>query len=565
MKPQRFLELLVQRGLLSAAQAQALATRHPHDALEALEALISAQSAPREDLCRAFGDLVKTAYLDLSRTIIRPEAVRLIPREFAVAHQVIALYCFGGTVTVATADPLNLTVMDGVARLAGQPVSPVFSPPGEIVDAIEVQYASLAVLEELKVQVDARHLVKDAVQLDSNRLTELAQDADVVALTRQLLLGAIRERASDIHLEPTETEVRVRLRIDGELREWQQLSHSLLAPVVSRLKLMAGCDIVEQRRPQDGRIVLRLATRSVDLRFSSVPVVRGEKLVLRVLGSIQRQSIPNLEELGFSAANLAVIRRIISTPNGVFFVTGPTGSGKTTTLYSVLKHLNRPGINVMTVEDPIEYRLPGINQVQVNPAVGLTFATALRAFLRQDPNVILVGEVRDAETAKIASQAALTGHLVMSTMHTNNALQAVTRLIEIGVEPFLVAPSIIAVSAQRLVRQVCTVCRQEYPMPADRVARYFGDTHGRSVKLWRGRGCADCGGTGYRGRLAIHEIFLLTDAVRHLIARNASILDIQALALEHGFRPMLHDGLKKALRGLTTIEEIERTVAVVVD
>jgi type IV pilus assembly protein PilB len=561
MRSHRFLDLLVQKSHLSKAGAQAMAARHQGNSLAALEELIVAQAVPKEDLCRLFGDLLGTAYVDLSRTIIQPEVVRLIPRDFALTHRLIALYCFGGAVTVASADPLNVMVLDDVARLAGVPVSAVFSPPSDIVDAIEVQYATLGVFEELKAQIDSKNVVAELTELSATRLTELAEQMEVVALTRQLLLVALKERASDIHLEPSERWVRVRLRIDGELREWQQLGRGLLAPVVSRLKLMAGCDIAEQRRPQDGRISLKLPARSIDLRFSSVPAIDGEKVVLRVLGSIQRQSIPPLEELGFSAANLTILKRIIATPNGVFFVTGPTGSGKTTTLYSVLQHLNRPGINVMTVEDPVEYRLPGINQVQVNPVVGLDFVAALRAFLRQDPNIILVGEVRDMQTAKIASQAALTGHLVMSTMHTNNALQAVTRLIEIGVEPFLVAPSIIGVSAQRLVRRLCTACREEYSMPQDRVAALFGNIGGRNVSLWAGRGCDACGGTGFRGRLAIHEIFLLTDEVRHLIARNASVLDIQALAQEHGFRTMKHDGLKKAMRGLTTLEEVERAVA----
>lgn len=561
MKTPRFLDLLVERGLLLAAQAKALNTRHRGNALKALEELIAAQSVPKDELCRLFGDTLGTAYVELGRTIIQPEVVNLIPREFASAHRLIAIYRFGGAVTVVSADPLNIVVMDSVARLVGLPVSAVFSPPSDIEDVIEVQYATLGVLEELKAQVDAKPLVTEAAATNPERLAQLVEDKDVVALTRQLLLVALRERASDIHLEPSEHMVRVRLRIDGELRDWQQLSRGLLAPVASRLKLMAGCNIAECRRPQDGRIALPLATRSVDLRFSSVPVIGGEKIVLRVLGNMQRQSIPALEELGFSATDLALVKRIVGAPNGVFFVTGPTGSGKTTTLYSILKHLNRSRSNVMTIEDPVEYRLPGINQVQVNMMVGLDFASALRAFLRQDPNVILVGEVRDSETARIASQAALTGHLVMSTMHTNSALQAVTRLIDLGVEPFLVAPSLIGVSAQRLVRRLCVACSEEYPMPADCVARLFGDIGDRTVRLWRGRGCAACGGTGFAGRLAIHEVFMLTEPLRHLIARNASILDIQALALQHGFRPMLHDGLKKALRGLTTLEEVERAGA----
>ena len=558
MKAPRFLELLVERGLLSAVQAQMLETRHRGDALAVLEDLIAAQSLPKEELCRLFGDTLGIAYVDLSRTLIKPEVVNLIPREFALTHRLIATYRFGGAVTVVSADPLNVMVMDSVARLVGMPVSAVFSPPGDIGDALEVQYANLGDLEALKVQVDSKHLLFEAVGENVERLTQLAEDRDVVALVRQLLLVALRERASDIHLEPADHMVRVRLRIDGGLRDWQHLDPGLLAPVMSRLKLMAGCEIAERRRPQEGRIALALATRSVDLRFSSVPVFGGEKIVLRVLGAMQRQSIPDLEELGLSAADLAQVKRITEAPNGVFYVTGPTGSGKTTTLYSLLKHLNQPGINVMTVEDPVEFRLPGINQVQTNRATDLTFASALRAFLRQDPNVILVGEVGDLETARLASQAALTGHLVLSSMHTNNAIQAVTRLLDLGVEPFLVAPSLLGVCAQRLVRRLCVACREEYPMPAERVARLFGDIGGRTVNLWRAKGCATCGGTGFSGRLALHEVFVPTDAVRHLIASNASSLEIQSLALKQGFRPMFHDGIKKALRGLTTIEEVER-------
>ncbi len=558
MKNRRFLEQLVERGLVLEDQIEALEGRHRGDVLGVLEELIDTQTAPKEELCRLFGDTLGVAFVDLGCTIIQPEVVDLIPREFAAANRLIAIYSFANSVTVATADPLNLSLMDEVARHAGMPVSAVFSPPGDILDAIEVEYATLGVIEELKAQIDLDRLMVDDAEADPERLARMADDRDVVVLTRQILLNALKKRASDIHIEPSEHVVRIRLRVDGELQDWNIFDRKMYPALVSRLKLMAGCDITERRLPQDGRIALPLATHSVDLRFSSVPVMNGEKLTLRVLGSMERQSVPDLEELNLSAANLEELRRIIGTPNGVFFVTGPTGSGKTTTLYSVLKSVNRPGVNVMTVEDPVEYRLPDINQTQVNTAVDLTFAKALRAFLRQDPNVILVGEVRDMETAKIASQAALTGHLVMSTMHTNNALQAVTRLVEIGVEPFLVAPSIIGVSAQRLVRRLCTACREEQTMSADRVARYFGDIGNRTVELWRGRGCPNCNGTGYVGRVAIHEIFLLTESVRRLIAQNASILDIEKLAREHGFKPMLYDGIKKAMRGLTPIEEVEQ-------
>lgn len=558
MKKRHFLDLLTEKGRLQKAQADALRARHGGDDLKILDELIAAHCLPKEELCRLFGDTLGIAYVDLSRTIVQPEAAKLLPHEFAAKNHVIPIYLFGDGVTMASADPLNIEVRDEATRLTGKPVTMVFSPAADIDDAIDLQYASLTLFEELHSQNHSPGSFSAEVAYDTDQLTKLASDQNVVTLTRQLLLVALRERASDIHLEPTSHMLRVRLRIDGNLRDWRQFDLGLLAPVISRLKLLAGCDIAEHRRPQDGRLSLSLASRSIDIRFSSVPAINGEKIVLRVLGSMGRQSIPQLDELGFSASNFSTLKRIVGTPNGVFFVTGPTGSGKTTTLYSILQHLNQPGSNIMTIEDPVEYQLPGINQVQTNPSVELGFATALRAFLRQDPNIILVGEVRDMETAKIAAQAALTGHLVLSTMHTNNALQAVTRLVEIGVEPFLVAPSIIGVCAQRLVRRLCQSCREEYEMPQQRIANLFGDIGDRAVKLWRGRGCRTCAGTGFNGRIAVHEVFVLTEAIRHLIARSASVLDVQTLARKQGFKTMYYDGLKKALRGLTTMDEVER-------
>lgn len=562
MRSDTFLKLVVDRGLLSSEQAKKMSLKHGKATLAMLEELIGLQEAAKADLCQMYGDTLGVAYIDLSRTFIQPDVVKLLPREFAAKHQLIAIYRFADSVTIAAADPLNPAVLDDASRLACLPVTAVFSLPSEIKDAIEVEYTSINVLEEAQAPIALKQLFVDETEATPERLAGVAADPRIIQLVRQLLIVALKERASDIHLEPSEHDVRVRLRIDGILQERFHLDRRLLPPLASRLKLMAGCDITERRRPQDGRIALTLATRSIDVRFSSVPTVYGEKIALRLLGSMRGRPIPLPEELDFSKANLAVLKQITGSPNGVFFVTGPTGSGKTTTLYAVLKLLNRPGVNIMTVEDPVEYRLPGINQVQVNPDVDLTFLTALRTFLRQDPNIILVGEVRDLETAKMVSQAALTGHLVMTTMHTNNAIQAVTRLIEIGVEPFLVAPALIGVSAQRLVRRICPACREEILMPEATVQRFFGDIGNRTVKMWHGRGCDACHNTGYAGRLAIHEIFMLNEEVRHLVARNASVLDIQALAQEHGYRPMIYDGLKKVLRGLTTLAEVERVTSI---
>jgi type IV pilus assembly protein PilB len=562
MRSDTFLKLVVDQGLLSPEQARKISLKHGKATLAMLEELIVLNEAAKTELCQMYGDTLGVAYIDLSRTFIQSDVVRLLPRDFAVKHQLIAIYRFADSVTVAAADPLNPTVLDDASRLAALPVNAVFSLPSEIKDAIEVEYTTVSVLEETETQIQFKHLFVEETEATAERLAGVATDQSIIQFTRQILIGALKERASDIHIEPSEHDLRVRLRIDGVLHERFHLDRRLLAPLASRLKLMGGCDITERRRPQDGRIALALATRSIDVRLSTVPAINGEKVALRLLGSMRGRPIPLLEELDFSKACLATLKQIAASPNGVFFVTGPTGSGKTTTLYAVLKFLNRPGINIMTIEDPVEYRLPGINQVQVNPDVDLTFLTALRSFLRQDPNIILVGEVRDIETAKMVSQAALTGHLVMTTMHTNNAIQAVTRLIEIGVEPFLVAPALIGVSAQRLVRRICPACREEIPMPEAAIERYFGDVGNRTVKMSHGRGCDACHHTGYSGRLAIHEVFMLTEEVRHLIARNASILDIQALAQEHGYRPMIYDGLKKVLRGLTTLAEVERVTSI---
>jgi len=554
--------LVVDRGLISAEQAEKLSAKHGKATLAILEELIDRYETAKPELCQMYGDTLGVAYLDMTRTIIQPDVVKLLPRDFAVKHQMIAIYRFADSITVAAAEPLNPTVLDDASRLVSMPVNAVFSLPGEIKDAIEVEYSTVAVLQESQAQMGLKHVFVEESEATPQRLAGVAADQSIVQLTRQLLICALRERASDIHIEPSQHEVRVRFRIDGMLQERFQLDRRLLAPLASRLKIMAGCDIAERRRPQDGRIAFELATRSLDVRFSCVPAMDGEKLALRLLGSVRGRPIPLLEELDFSKDCLNTVKQIAANSSGVFFVTGPTGSGKTTTLYSVLKLLNEPRVHIMTVEDPVEYRLPGTTQVQVNEAVDLTFLTTLRSFLRQDPNIILVGEVRDKDTAKIVTQAALTGHLVMTTLHTNSAMQAVTRLIEIGVEPFLVASAVVGVSAQRLVRRICLECREEIPMPKAVAERYFGDVGGRTVSMWHGRGCDACRGTGYSGRLAIHEVFILTDEARRLIAEGATVLDLQPLAEESGYRPMVYDGVKKVLRGLTTLAEVERVTSI---
>ncbi|MFH1139745.1 MAG: GspE/PulE family protein [Pseudomonadota bacterium] len=557
----RFLALVETKGYLSSLDSKNLLAKHHGDAFAVFLYLAEGGAAPAGELEKLWGDSLGYAYVDLDKTLFQQDVVQKLPLQVAQKHKMIPLYQLGPAVTLAMVDPADAQAAKEAEKHLGAAASPVFSMPRMIQDAIEIQYQTTTALTGFIAKIAESSLLRPSTEITAHQLKELAEDQSVVELTKGLMLLAVRERASDIHIEPEENRIRIRFRVDGVLQERMKIEKILHRPLVSRLKILADVDIIERRRPQDGRITLALSNKSLDFRFSTVPTIYGEKIVLRVLGQSQNRDAPDLADIDLSKSCLEKVRRVTSSPNGVFFVTGPTGSGKTTTLFSVLKHLNTPGINIMTVEDPVEYRLPGLNQVQVNPDIGLDFAKALRAFLRQDPNVILIGEIRDMETAKIASQAALTGHLVLATMHTNNALQAVTRLVEIGVEPFLVAPSIIGVMAQRLVRRLCDYCKERYILGQDEKEVFFRGNLTREVAFYRPRGCSKCDGLGYRGRLPIHEVFIMNDRIRSMVARGASILDIQEEARTSGFKTMRYDGLKKVLRGLTSLTEVERATA----
>ncbi len=552
-----FLKRAHGQGLLSEKEAKFYHQSFPGDTLAALQEIIAKKPGLREKFAKAWGDSIGISYVSMEKTLFQPDVLALFSEEFSRTHFAIPLYMMGDAVTVAMADPSNQQLVKKIEMTVKKPVSPVFSTPGEIVDAIEIQFQKSDPLDEFINHAQFGALAKSD-KVTAEQLEKMSGDKGVVEFTRGLLLLAVKERASDIHIEAGEYSARVRFRIDGVLRERFTLDMPVVNPVVSRLKIMADKDITERRRPQDGRITIKLTNMSIDFRFSTVPTIYGEKVVLRILGGSQLKDVPSLAELMLSRPIHDKLRQLITTPNGVFFVTGPTGSGKTTTLYSAIRHINQPDVNIMTIEDPVEYRLQGINQVQVNAKIDVDFASILRSFLRQDPDVILVGEIRDPETAKIASQAALTGHLVFATMHTNNALQAVTRLIEIGVEPFLVAPSIIGVMAQRLVRRLCDDCKEKYALSASEIEQIFEWDGKTGVHFWREKGCDACNGTGFNGRLAIHELFIMNAGIRGLVAKNASILDIQDAAERSGFRTLRYDGIKKVLRGLTTLNEINR-------
>lgn len=558
MSNQKFLSLLVSNGILNSTDTSNLLNKFKGNTKDLIRYLIQGGAVKKSVIGQLWGDSLEVAYVDLSKTLFQGHVVQKLPEDFAKKHTMIPLYNLGSVYTIAMADPLNNAAIKEAERLLQARVSPVFSFADDLEDAIEVEYQTSGSLKQMINKIADNALFKGTSKITEEQIKKLAGDSAVVEFVRGMLLLGVKERASDIHVEPDDDIIRVRLRIDGVLQERLKIEKALLGPLVTRLKVMSNLDITERRRPQDGRVSLKIINTDIDFRFSSVPTIYGEKLVLRILGMVRSRNIPELTDLYLSANIQKSLNRVIETPNGVFFITGPTGSGKTTTLYAILKHLNKPGVNIMTIEDPVEYRLKGINQVQVNHDIDLNFSTALRSFLRQDPDVILVGEIRDTETAKIGAQAALTGHLVLATMHTNNALQAVTRMVEIGVEPFLVAPSIIGVMAQRLVRKLCDNCKSKYKLTPEEInEHFFWDGEG-DVFFYKAEGCEQCNGVGYSGRIAIHELFVLNAEMRSMISREESILEIQNYARNMGFKPLRYDGLKKVLRGITTIDEVNR-------
>ena len=548
---------LAQLKFMPSSELEYLCRQRSADWVNLLDEIQLRYPAQKAAIGRIWANSFNVAYVDIENTRVEIPVVARLDFDFALREEVIALYEFDGVVTLATAHLENIYLEERVRDILGCEVSFVFSFPSQIVDAIEVSYQSHDRLASLIAQSGINELAGRGGPLKTEEMEKLAGSEFIIKFVRGLILLALSERASDIHIEPCAEGARIRFRIDGALQERFLLDAAVMEPLASRLKIMAELDIAEHRLPQDGRISLALRGTALDLRFSSVPSVGGERIVLRLLGRNKRRSIPDLDQLYFSAPVYRDLQRVVHAPNGIFLVTGPTGSGKTTTLYSLLKQINRPDVNILTVEDPVEYRLEGITQVQVNLATGLDFSVALRSFLRQDPDVILIGEIRDAESGRIAAQAALTGHLVLATLHSNSALQSVSRLIDIGVEPFLVAPALVAVMAQRLVRQICPSCRVSYPAPAEVLEKHFTHYEGEEVLLWKGAGCERCGQIGFSGRVGVHELFVINQETRGLIARNAPFSEIQAAARRAEYRTMWYDGVKKVLRGLTTFDQIE--------
>jgi type IV pilus assembly protein PilB len=492
----------------------------------------------------------------ISNMEIDPHVVRLIPREMAQRFKLVAIGQEDDALILAMEDPLDVIATDTIAANTGYEVTPKQADADDINSAIEKYYNdSIDIEQSIQSIVDVEVASGAGGDVDAEQLSIDPDDAPVIRLVNLILLQAMEERASDIHIEPREKNLAVRLRVDGVLREILPPPKRMQWAITSRIKILAGLDIAERRLPQDGSCRVRIMHRAVDIRISTIPTIYGEKVVMRLLDKTNLKT--DLEDLGFDPQSLGLIHEAISQPHGMILLTGPTGSGKTTTLYSALTKINSPDKNIMTVEDPVEYELAGINQVAARPTIGLDFAAALRSFLRQDPDVILVGEIRDLETASIAIKAAQTGHLVFSTLHTNNATSSVDRLLNMGVEPYLICTSLNLVIAQRLVRRICPDCREAYTPDPALVARFRRVIpNAGEVAFYHGAGCDTCSGTGHKGRVAIYELFPMTREIKNLILSNELGSKIRDRAIRDGMQTLLASGMSKVREGVTTLDEV---------
>ncbi len=564
---QPILNALVADGRLSQTQADAILTETLSTGASVEDVLIKKRLVSDIDLAKAKAKSINVPFVTLSGRAITPAIVNFISEPVSRKYTLIPFEfnSVANELSVAMLDPLDFQVLEFIEKKSGKRVRPFMALKDDILSAIDETYSQ-------NLGEDVTAALKETVEpeiktYEAGRLGEVIREAPIAQIVSATLEQAIHLRASDVHIEPQSGDTRVRYRVDGILQERLVLPKRLHDAVVSRIKILADMKIDEKRVPQDGRFNFKMGEEEVDLRVSTLPTVHGEKIVMRLLK--KTGGIPTLPELGLRGLALKNLESQIARPHGIILVTGPTGSGKTTTLYAVLSKLNNSRVNIMTLEDPVEYEIPGVNQVQINPGAGLTFATGLRSFLRQDPNIILVGEIRDRETTDLAIQAALTGHTVFSTLHTNNASGAIPRLLDLGAEPFLIVSSLNAVVGQRIARKICPTCKEEYD-PDEEVKKDINNVLGALVpkdsplKLYRGKTtvngveCAACGGAGYLGRIGIFEVFPVSTAVARLIAIRASMEDIQQTAVKEGMITMKQDGYMKALEGVTTIEEILR-------
>lgn len=551
MARKRLGDILIESGMISEEQLKQALEEQKRSKLKLGDHLLKAGYITEQQLIETLEFQLGIPHVRLFRHRIDQSLASIVPEELARRSMLVPIKKDGNRLTIAMVDPMDYFSIDELRMSTGFTIEPVIATRDEVQRAINRLYSMQDSVRELMENIGS------AIDVEEADVTD--EDSPIFRLVNQMFEQATQLRASDIHIDPQEDGVRIRYRIDGVLRTERVLPRHMLGILTARLKIMSHLNIAERRMPQDGRMQIRIAYKEYDIRVSSLPTVFGEKIVMRLLDLTN--VLLEIDQIGLTKRNLATFREIIQRPNGIFLLTGPTGSGKSTTLYAALNHLNQEGVNVITVEDPVEYQLEGINQVQVNSTINMTFASSLRAILRQDPDIIMIGEMRDTETAEIGIRAALTGHQVLSTLHTNDAISSVIRLGDMGIEPFLIASSVNGVMAQRLVRRICKECRESYPASGHEKS-VFAQRGIKIETLWRGRGCAHCNLTGYRGRVALHEIFQMDDPMRRLIAEKAASSELRRHALKKGMVLLLDDGLIKVTQGITTLEEVYRVCAI---
>ncbi|MHA3774342.1 GspE/PulE family protein [Verrucomicrobiota bacterium sgz303538] len=564
---ERIADVLMEDGLLLPAHLTEAIEIQKKQGGRLLKILTDKQFVTEQDMVISMGRCLDTPPVNLSKLRIPEEVQSLVPKEMARAYKLAPIAKLGNKLFVGMADPLNVLALDDLRQRTKLEIVPMIATERAVNDALSGVGAASAAMDKVMAEavqeslsdveeVSTNNSKKEDIDLD--RLGATSEDAPVVKIVNLILVQALKEKASDIHIEPFDKQLKLRYRIDGNLVEATSPPKALQMPISSRIKILAGLDIAERRLPQDGRFRIRVSGKEVDLRVSILPTVHGEKIVIRILDKGALSG--SIEAIGMDEYTIGVFKKAVDAPHGMILVTGPTGSGKTTTLYSVLAELNNPEYNIVTVEDPIEYQLPGINQVAVRSEIGLGFAEALRSILRQDPDIVMIGEIRDNETADIAVKAALTGHQVLSTLHTNDAAGAITRLDDMGIEPFLISSSVLLACAQRLVRRICSNCKEEF-MPEPEIFQKLGIQEMDGVPFFKGQGCDRCKNRGYLGRAAILEVMPVSEALRRLIIKRASAAVIKNQAVSEGMKTLRMVGIDKAREGITTLEEVLRVTS----
>lgn len=554
-------DLLVQSGVISEDELGVALAEQKSTGKRLGKAIIDLGLLKEEEMIEVLADQLKISYVDLQEVEINLDLLKLIPENLARKHTLIPIEKNNGVVKVAMADPLNVFAMDEIAIKMGMEVQPAIGTENQILAAIQQYYGvttsiydAMRTFGDVEDQGPAGTATQEALDQARDALTMAPEAAPIAKLVDVIIAQAVQDKASDIHIEPDETKTRVRYRIDGILFEATAPPKKLESAIISRVKIMSKMDIAETRTPQDGRFQVQVGNRDVEFRVSTFPTIYGENVVIRILNP--QETMMKIGDVGLSDTLIPKFQEVLAKPHGMTVVTGPTGSGKTTTLYASLNELNTPDKNILTIEDPVEFRLEYIRQAQVNVKAGLTFAAGLRAMLRQDPDIIMIGEIRDLETAEIAVQSAMTGHMVLSTMHTNDAPSAVVRLIDLGIEPFLISSSVAGVIAQRLVRKICSKCKER--VPPDDVTIEFKNIPPEKVVLYHGTGCLNCKKSGYLGRIGIFELLILDEEMKRMVIERQGSFEIKRYAVSQGMRTIREDGLIKALKGITSLEEIKR-------